>query len=64
LCMSGSTHRAPLMALPALKCAKRVESPRRLSGIERAAPWEVARPDKGGELIVRDGGTLPILIAG
>jgi hypothetical protein len=52
------------MALPALKCAKRVESPRRLSGIERAAPWEVARPDKGGELIVRDGGTLPILIAG
>jgi len=49
---------------PAVACAKCVDSTRRLLRIERAAPWEVARPDKGGELIVRDGGPLPTPIAG
>jgi hypothetical protein len=39
-----------LDVLPALTCAKRIELPRRSSGIvignrKGAAPWEVARPD-------------------
>jgi hypothetical protein len=46
-------------AAPARNDSPRKEDRRRRSGIERATPWEVARLDQDGELIVREGGPLP-----